>query len=294
MYTFAVWVLLLSVTVLSAAAGRPHIVTSFFPLYSWAANIAGENAMVENLLPMGAEPHDYAFTFSDARKLERADVVVVNGLGLEAWLPKFLANSPRARDRVVTISTGADPFLIAGEHVHGPGEHSHHSNPHLWLDPQLAAHGVSNILAALQRADPGRASAYATNAQRYVQRLQTLDRDIQSALSGLTNRSLVTYHDAFPYFARRYGLKIAGIVEEVPEVNPTARQLSRLARVMREQNIRVLFIAPGGRTKVAQRIAADLKAELVELDTLETGPLSPAAYEERMRHNTTVLQKHLR
>jgi len=287
-------ILVLVAAVAPAAETHPHIVTSFLPLYSWATTLVGEHASVENLLPVGSEPHDYAFTFSDARKLERADLVVVNGLGLEAWLPKFLANSAKAKDRVVTISQGMESNLIEGEHEHGAHEHQRHANPHVWLDPQLAAHGVSNILVALQRADPAHASAYATNAQRYLARLDQLDRDIQEALAGVTNRAIVTYHDAFPYFARRYGLKVAGVVEEVPEVNPTAKYLSRLGRVMRGGDIRVIFIPPGGRTKVAQRIAADLRAELIELDTLESGPLTPSAYEERMRNNAAVLQKHLK
>jgi len=111
---------------------------------------------------------------------------------------------------------------------------------------------------------------------------------------GITNRAIVTYHDAFPYFARRYGFEIAGVVEEVPEVNPTPRYLAKLSRLMRERNIRVIFIAAGGRTRLAERIAADLRVELVELDPLETGPLRPAAYEERMRNNLSVLQKQLR
>ena len=137
---------------LASAATSPRIVTSFFPLYCWAANVAGTNADVENLLPPRAEPHEYAFTPGDARKLSQADLIVVNGLNLESWLPKFLRSASEARGRVVTVSTGLSAELIAGEHHHGHSEDEHaaHANPHIWLNPQLAAHGVSNILAALQ------------------------------------------------------------------------------------------------------------------------------------------------
>jgi zinc/manganese transport system substrate-binding protein len=275
---------------------RPHIVTSFLPFYCWTVNVAGTNANVENLLPPRAEPHEYAFTPGDARKLAQADLIIVNGLNLEGWLPKFLRSAPEARGRLVTVSAGLKAELIAGEHHHGHSEDEHatHANPHIWLDPQLTAHGVSNILAALQRIDPSHADAYAGNARAYIARLNKLDGDIRQVLASVTNRAIVTYHDAFPYFARRYGLAIAGVVEEVPEVNPTPKYLSRLRATMRERNINVIFVGPGGRTRVARRVAEDLRANLVELDTLETGLLSPSAYEQRMTANANVLENHLK
>jgi zinc/manganese transport system substrate-binding protein len=284
-----------SLVAFSSAAEGPRLVTSFFPLYCWTVNVAGELAEVENLLPPRAEPHEYAFTPSDARKLGGADLIVVNGLGLEAWLPKFLRSSLSSRDRIRNVSAGLGAQLIAGEHNHGHGGHDEtaHANPHVWLDPQLAAHGVSNILSALQRIDPAHSSTYASNAMAYVARLHKLNDDVRLSLASATNRAIVTWHDAFPYLARRYGLEIAGVVEEVSDVNPTPKYLSRLGRMMRERGIRVIFVAPGGQTRLARRIAADLSVELVELDTLESGPLTPSAYEERMRHNAAVLQKHL-
>ena len=269
-----------------SAAERPRVVTSFLPLYCWTANVAGENATVENLLPARAEPHDYAFTPGDARRLGGAGLIVVNGLGLEPWLPKFLRGSPTSNDRVLAIGTG-----LGGQRILGDAARP---NPHVWLDPQLAAYGVSNLALALQRIDPPRAAAYADNARMYLARLDRLDHDIQQSLAGITNRAIVTYHDAFPYFARRYGLEIAGLVEQVPDVNPTPKHLAQLSRMMRARGLRVIWVPVGGRTRLAERIAADLKVELVELDTLETGALSPSAYEERMRANAAVLQKHLK
>ena len=281
-----------------------HVVTSFFPVHCWAVNVAGANARVENLLPPGGEPHDYAFKVSDARKLAGADLVVVNGLGLEVWLPRFLLTAKPHTNRIVFATAGINAPLIFGEHHHHHShrgdEHDAHEqgaeqpNEHTWLDPVLAVVGVSNILLALQRADPSHAINYASNAQAYTARLHKLDVDLRQMLSHITNRTIVTYHDAFPYFARRYGLEVAGVVETVPEVNPTPKYLSRLGRTMRERDLRVIFVGPGGKTRVAQRIARDLRVELAELDTLESGPLTPSAYEERMRRNAAVLQKYLK
>jgi zinc/manganese transport system substrate-binding protein len=192
---------------------------------------------------------------------------------------------------VISISDGLDRELISGGHdVH----EALHPNPHVWLDPQLATHAISNILTGLQRVDPAGARDYASNAAAYIVQLRKLDAEIAARLSALTTRAIVTYHDAFPYFARRYGLEIAGVVEQVPEVNPTPKYLAHLSRTMRERGIRVIFIAPNSTTRLARRIADDLHVQLVELDTLESGPLSPSAYEERMRHNADVLQKYLK
>ena len=147
--------MLCSAAALGGAEARPRVVTSFFPLHCWAVNIAGDSVLVENLLPSRAEPHDYAFTPGDARKLSDANLIVVNGFNLEAWLPKFLRGSPATKDRVLAISTGLDAPLVIGDVAH--------PNPHVWLDPQFAACGVSNIAAALQRLDPSHAATYANS-----------------------------------------------------------------------------------------------------------------------------------
>jgi zinc transport system substrate-binding protein len=275
----------------SAAQTRLHIVTGFLPLYCWTANVAGTNAHVENLLSARSEPHEYAFTPGDARKLTQADLIIVNGLGLEPWLPQFLRSSSMAREKIIVVSDGAGSELIAGEQAHrAQGA----VNPHLWLDPQFAMRGVTNILAGMQRADPVHRDSFQRNASAYLAKLRQLDANIHQSLASVTNRAIVTYHDAFPYFARRYGLEIAGVVEQVPDVNPTPKYLSRLGRMMRERGIRTILVPAGGRTRLAQRIADDLRVELVELDTLESGLPSPSAYEERMRHNASVLERFLK
>jgi zinc transport system substrate-binding protein len=280
------------------AATRPRIVTSFFPLYCWTVNVAGEFADVENLLPGRVDPHSYSFTTSDARKLTSADLIVVNGLGLESWLPKVQRNGTVATNKVVSVTAGLKSQLLFGAHHHHDHDgHDHageQANEHIWLDPTLAAHGVSNILAALQSLDPAHAAAYASNAQAYVARLHQLDVDIRAKLAGVTNRAIVTYHDAFPYFTRRYGLEIAGVVEQQPGVPPGPKYLSELGKKIRAQKIPAIFVPPGVRNPLAQRLARDLKVQLAELDTLESGPLSPSAYEQQMMLNATVLETSLK
>ena len=255
-----------------------RVLTSFLPVYCFTASIAGDLAEVENLLPANVGPHDYQFAPRDLRKLSAAQLFVVNGHGMEDWL---------AKDRLITELP----------HIHLPGEHAHHHdggpNPHLWLDPTLAAHAVTNILSALQKADPKNAAAYAANAARYVERLHALDRDLAAALAPAKGRRIVTYHHAFPYFTRRYGLELIGAIEEVPDVEPSPKYLTALQKVIREKDVKIIFTEPQFSPKIAQRIAKDTGVPLAELDTLETGPLKPTAYEEGLRRNLSTVQKHL-
>jgi zinc/manganese transport system substrate-binding protein len=298
---------------LAAEPKRLRIVTTIVPLYSWVAQVVGEHADVENLLPRDVGPHNYSFRPRDLRKLQNADIIVQNGLGLENWLEKAIENTG-GKQRLVQTTAGLesqfiydvptlklDPDASASksdhdhdhDHGHSHGHHHHHGdhqpNPHLWLDPIFACHGVTNILNALVAADPHRASFYRENAQRYVERLHALDRDLTEALDKLSVKTIVTYHDAFPYFTRRYGLELVGVVEQIPSVDPSPRYLADLMKVIRARDVKVIFTEPQFNTRLAKRLKQDLSVSIAELDVLETGKLSPNLYEEGMRRNLRTL-----
>jgi len=284
----------------SAHAARLKVLTTFLPVYCFTANVAGDQADVENLLPAGVSPHEFSFLPREARKVGTADLIIVNGLAMEPWLDKMLkANFAAQTPPVIEATAGIRPRLIAASPDRHPGSNPglHQprggANPHVWLDPTLAAHAVTNILLALSRADPSHASAYELNARNYLARLQALDSEIATALAPIQNRSIVTYHDAFPYFARRYGLDVVGVIEEIPEVNPSPRYLSELGRRIRTNDVRVIFTEAGPPSKLAKQIADDLHTALAPLDTLETGRLAPGAYEEGMRSHLRILLRFL-
>lgn len=277
----------------------PNVVTTFLPAYCFTVNVAGPLATVRNLLPEGVSPHNYQLSPSDVRKLSEADLIVMNGLGLDDWLRKAARVAGAARNvRVVELAEGLGPQIIhdAG-HSHGadepPAERAD-VNPHFWLDPLLAAHAVTNILRGLEAIDPTRAADYRRNAAAYVERLQALDAALRTALAGFQRREIVTHHNAFPYFARRYGLTLLGVVEEVPELAPSPRHLNRLHALIRRHHVPVVFTEPQSSPRLARQIAQDLGVPVEPLDTLETGPLTPTAYEDGLRQNLRVLEKYLR
>ncbi len=288
---------------LGQSAGKLRILTSIPPLYSWAANVAGDLAVVENLLPADVGPHEFQLRPKDLEKIQRSDLVLVNGLGLESWLERTLASSPKPNRLVVAASDGLAasnlifnlPELKVGNapkaHVH---DHGTGANPHIWLDPVFAKHAVTNLVVALGRLAPAQAPAFVANGSAYCARLDQLDAEIRATTAKLLKREVVTFHDAFPYFCRRYGLKLVGVIEEVPGSSPSPRYLAALSQAIRDQGVGVVFAEPQFNPRLAQQLTRDLKISFAQLDVLETGALSAAAYEEGMRRNLQVLTKALR
>jgi len=243
--------------------------------------VAGDLAQVDNLLPPGASAHDFQFTLAERRKLDQADLIIANGLGLESWLDKVLEKSGSRRVVRGAAGLATDAASTAGRAA----------NPHVWLDPILAGRMVTNILAALQQADPANASGYATNAAAFALRLQKLDEELRTGLAAVPGRAIITSHDAFPYLAQRYGLKVVGVIEEHPDVAPTPAHLSALRSMIQTNGIKALFVDAQESRRRARQLARDFKVAVVVLDTLEAAPLTPTAYEDGMKRNLRALQQ---
>jgi zinc transport system substrate-binding protein len=302
-------------SVLGAPAAEIRVLTTLPAIHSWAANVAGDTAAVESLLPTNVGPHDFQFRPSDLRKLAAADVVLMNGLGVDTWLTRAVTRgASKPSRRVVTVTDGLQKQLIhdrtplaidptttgskkpSQDHSH---DHDHdHSdddaNPHVWLDPVFAKHCVSNIIQALCQADPAHAEGYTRRGETYLRELDQLDEQIRSSLKGLSNRKVVTFHDAFPYFCRRYDLQLVGVVEEVPSVDPSPKYLAQLSRAIRQQQVRVIFSEPQFHPRLVQRLANDLAIGVAELDVLETGTASRTFYIDGLRRNLRTLESALR
>jgi zinc transport system substrate-binding protein len=276
---------LLLLSDVSAAEKALRVVSTFLPGYCIAANVAGDLGQVENLLPGTVSLHDYQLTPTDLRKIASADLIVINGLGMESFLDKALANTgPQTAGKIVRLSDGMESELIREDGVF---------NPHIWLDPRLAMRGVSNVVKALQTRDAGHSQQYEKNAASYMERLRALDASIEKTLEPVRAVAFVTYHNAFPYFVRRYGLTLAGVVERVPEVAPSPKEMSRLLETIRERKAHAIFTEPAEGTRLVRQIASDNNMKVAELDPLETGQLEPRGYEEGLRRNAQTLRKIL-
>ena len=264
--------------------GRLTILTTIPPLYSFTKNIAGDIANVENLLPNGAGPHDYAFGPADIKKVTKARIIIKNGLGLETWLDRLLVS---AEENAAAV--GHDLFIVDSS----SGIEVKDNDPHIWLSPAKAVAQVKNIRDALIRIDTVNAEVYSRNASVYINRLQSLNNEINLAVSTFKRREFVALHSAFTYFADDYGLKQAAVIQGSPDITSSPTRIAEVINLIRERDIKAIFSEPGSSHNIVNSIADDLGLEVHALDTLETGSLSKDWYENKMRANLEVLRAAL-
>jgi len=292
--------LIFSITAEAAEGKKLRVVTTILPEYCFVSGVVGDLGDVQNLLPPNIGPHDYQLTPSDYRKIRDADLIVFNGAGLDNWISKAFkgAENSRTLELGAALKTDLIPSApdveIEGDHKHAH-EHQHGAdNPHFWQDPLLAIRCVTNILATVQKIDPAHAADYAKNADAYIARLKQLDAEVAAKVAPVREKPFVTQHDAFPYLVRRYQLHPVGVLEVTPDVPPSPRYLADLAKVIREKQVRVIFADPQSSKRLVNQVAADAKIRVANLGTLESGKISPDAYEKGMRENAETLARELK
>ena len=270
-----------------AAGAKPlRIVTSFYPIYIAALNVVGDAAGVElsNLAQAQAGClRDYQLTTDDMIRLSRADIFVAHGAGMESFLDKVVKERPNLN--IVRAADGIE--LIKGRGSEG-------DNPHVWLSVSLYMKEVGTMAAGLARLDPARADAYRANAAAYIARLDALREDMREELKGLGTRDIVTFHEAFPYFAREFELRVAAVIEREPGSEPGAKELAACIGVVRKAGIKALFAEPQYPARSAEIIARETGAKVWRLDPAVTGPMKADAYVEIMRSNLRVLREALK
>lgn len=273
---------------------RIAILTTFAPVHCFALNVAGDAANVSVLVPPNAGPHDYSFSPADIQKIAKADVLIMNGVGLESWLQRGIKSAGRKDLLVVDTSGGIN--LITGLDVRPlPGVHSEPDpdaggpNPHIWLSPINAIKQVENIRDALVSRDLANAETYRANADAFIKRLNDLDAQIRTATGSLPNKNLITFHDTFPYFARDYGFHVVATFEEFPGKEPSPRAIEQLRKIIAAGNVSALFSEPQYSPKAMQVIGKEFKVPVVQLDPMETGDGSMDFYERVTRKNLDAL-----
>ena len=256
----------------SSMEQRLPVLTTVVPMTLLTQAVGGNCVVVTQLLPPTADPHDFKARPGDLLALERSRVLVKNGLGLEAFLPRLLEASQPRDLVVIEASRGVVPIPDGGDSGdHPPHSDSHHhgaDNPHVWLDPLRAAQQVEAIRDGLVKADPGCADQYRRNASRARAQLIQLDRHIAGVLAPYRGRTFVTFHAVAPYFAERYGLKAAVLVE-TPEQEPAPADLQRVTSLVRRNGLGAFLHEPDRRPRSLEALAKDLGLQVRLFDPLE-------------------------
>ena len=247
-----------------------------------AARVGGEHVTATSLVPKGGEVHTFDPTPSDVRRLTDADLVVRNGLGLDEWLAALVADSGSAAP-VVALAEDLDGVdYLAGEEPDEP------VNPHLWLDPQLAARYADRIAEELGPVDPAHAADYTRNLAAFQAELQAFDAEAAATFDAIpeADRTVIAFHDAFPYFARRYGLTIDGTIVSAPGQDPSAGDVAELIRVVEERGVRAILAEAQFNDALARTIADETDATVVAgLLTESIGDAPHDTYLGSMRFN---------
>lgn len=303
--------ILLALLALPAASLAETVVTSFYPIYLFTLNLTDglDGVEVHNLAAPGTGClHDYQLQTGDMKKLAQADVFLINGAGMESFLPGVTDAFPSLP--VVDASVGIDLLDAEVEGVvidvhdsHDEDEHHDHDhddgsyNAHIWLDAANAQIMVANLAEGLIAALPEHADAIAANRDAYLARLSALDEELAAGLADLPNKDIITFHEAFPYFAQAYGLNVAAVVNREPGDALSPARLAELVQVVRNLGAPPLFVEPQYDDMAARTLSAETGAPVYQLDPVVTGPeenIPLTYYEDTMRQNMTVLQEALR
>ncbi|MCL2701454.1 MAG: metal ABC transporter substrate-binding protein [Phycisphaerae bacterium] len=316
----------------SSQRGKPaglRVLCGTYPVYLFTLGVTAEceGVTVESLLPPGHGcPHDFELSAQDIQRVADADVIILNGLGLDdAFAPAIRKTNPNAK--VIIASTtklgtlGLLPMtpcshdhdaddddeedcdVDCGHDGHGHRAHAHHHdhgpwNPHLFASPRRAARMALEIANGLADVDPSLANTkrLAQNALSYSQRLTALADEMKAALADVPNRKIVTEHAVFDYLARDCGLEIAAVIEEIPGQDPTAAGMQTLIERIQSSGAAVIFVEPNSSSKAGQTLANELRLPVEVLDPVASGPANPPPdyYETQMRKNLATLVRVLK
>jgi zinc/manganese transport system substrate-binding protein len=277
------------------------VVATFLPVYWFTKAVAGDKAQVEILVPPGAEVHDYQATPANVAAIASAGAIVKNGLGLEEFLQATVKNAGNSKLKEIDASKGIQaieeispvekPVGNAGEN---PSKHAHEGrNTHIWLDPVLAKQQVENIRDGLIAADPENLATYKANAAGYLQQLDQLDSQFKQRLQKYPNCTFITFHDAFPYLAKRYNLKQVAVVK-IPETSLSPQDVKKTVDTVKQYQVKALLGEPVTDNKLLQTLSQDLNLTLYPLNSLESGPLDPQHYFTAMQANLQTLESACR
>ena len=279
-------------------SSRLKLLSSFYPIAIMALNITDgvEGVAVESMAQQQTGClHGLQMTTADMKKAETADAFLINGAGMEGFLDKISDQLPELP--VIDSSTGI-PLIASGEdHHHDGGEgHDHDQedyNPHLWVSITNCMEQVRNLSEGIIALDPEHEAEYRENTETYLEKLSALRDKMHSALDHVKNKDIITFHEAFPYFAEEFGLHIAAVINREPDSQPSAKELADTIRLVRETGVKALFVEPLYPETSADIIAAETGAQVYVLDPAVSGEWDKNAYLTAMESNLQVLEQAL-
>lgn len=262
------------------------IAASFYPMYIFALNVAKDVPnvnVIDMTKPTAGCLHDYAATPQDMKNIEGARFLITNGAGMESFMGKITSQMPNLK--IIDASKGIE--LIKGAGNEG-------DNPHVWVSISNAIIQVQTIGDQLALLDPNNATKYKENTNVYIKKLEAERAKMHLALDGLKNRNVITFHEAFPYFAKEFNFNIVAVIEREPGSEPSAKELAQTIDKVNNLKVKALFAEPQYSTSAAETISKETGAKIYTLDPGVTGPMEADAYINIMEGNLKTLQEALK
>lgn len=274
---------------------RPLVLTTFTVIADLASVVAGDHLRVQSITKVGAEVHGYEPTPRDLASAEDADLILDNGLGLEAWFEQFIENVDAPR---VVLSAGIDPIDIAASPDRGRDEYAGRPNPHAWMSPLVAIDYVDTIAEAFAELDPAHADDYAANAAAYRLELEAVHDELVTALERIpaSQRALVTCEGAFSYLARDAGLDEQFLWPVNAEQQATPQQIARTIEFVRDRDVAAVFcestVSDAAMQQVVEATGADFGGTLY-VDSLSEPDGPVPTYLDLIRYDTRLIVEAL-
>lgn len=284
----------------SSEAAADYTVIATTSVFADLTQLAlGDNVMIETIVPAGVDVHTFEPSPADAQKLAGADLIVMNGLGLDEWALSLLEAAGKSEEDVLELAEGIDEsnawvYLEGEEHdAAAPDAHGHGgSDPHIWLDPKGAAIYVDRIAARVAAELPERAAEIESARDAGLAEIAALDEELRVGFAAVdaSARKIVTFHDAFGYFARAYGIEIVGVAVEAPGQEPSAKEIAALIDAIKAAGVTSVFSEAQFPSKVLDQVAAETGATVLEnlySDALGEAPAN--SYLGAMRANASAI-----
>ncbi len=272
------------------------VVTSFYPVYVLALNVTDgvEGVTVKNMAqPQTGCLHDYELTTADMKLLENADVLLVNGLGMESFLDDAVAQYPELY--IGDTSKGSN-ILVTSGHTHHDDETKQHEeaeeNPHIWLDPANAVKQTEAIRDALMQADPTHAAQYQENTQKFAESMKEVLQDAVD-LTAAEGTKVAIFHEGFDYLAEVCVMDVGVAIDTDENEEPSAKELAEAAETIQKENITLFLAADDTGKKYAEMLAKETakngESQILLLDPLTSGAMDKEAYRLGMEKNLKML-----
>lgn len=261
------------------------VVSSASIFNDMAKNIGGDYIEAVSIVPIGGDPHIYEATPDDAKLVARADLILINGLTFEGWINEIIENSG-TRAQTILITKGITPIMSA--------EHANATDPHAWMDAENGLIYLKNIKDALVSADPAHAQIYEKNYASYASRIKELHQYIKLKISAIpeSKRILITSHDAFSYFGRKYGLKVISMMGVSTEADAQTSDMKRVVEAIRDQKVPAIFVESTINPKLLQQVSKDQRVKIggsLYADSIGEEGTEGNSYYGMLKHNADAI-----